>query len=719
MVAGVSNVGLSGSDSNRGLAARQSLWASWMELLGSMRFAISLLTLICIASAIGTVVRQNEPWVNYVNQFGPFWAGLFQPLGLFQIYNAPWFLVVMAFLVVSTSLCVTRNTPKMLKEMRVFRENMRENSLKAFSHRWQGQFAQDAQSLPATITEWLEHRGFRVKQSVRDHGTMVAAKAGSANRFGYLAAHISIVVICVGGLLDSGVPLKVAIWAAGKQPVNGGMISNTIPEESRFSASNPSYRASLLLPEGQTSRVAVLNTDKGLLVQDLPFELTLKQFRIDFYSTGMPKLFASDVEVFDPENGKRFTSTIEVNHPLVYKGVTVYQSSFDDGGTRLKMLGLPMVGDRSAAFPFSGEVGGSVPLRRGDDSLTVEFTGFKAINVESLPTAASAGAESELSNNTKTMETFKGNLASVVGPGVKSDAGKRFVNVGPSVTYKLRDAAGQAKEFQNYMLPIELDGSRYYLAGVRDTPSDGFKYLRMPADDQGQLDGFMRLRAALQNAELRQKAAGLFAAKAFGAQPEVVKPLTESAVKALEAFAGVSGGAAGLPAVAQMIERTVPEAERQKATDVVIRILQGSVWELYQLSRLQSGLPTAPADEVHGRFIQDAQIALSDISLYGAPFMLMIDQFDEVKASVFQVAKAPGQWVVYAGCLFLVLGVFAMFYIRERRVFFWVTPQSSGGGSQVMMGFSTTRQTLDFEKEYQQMITELNSRAMPTTAQAA
>lgn len=69
-----------------------------------MRFAISLLTLICIASAIGTVVGQADPWVNYVNQFGPFWASFFQPLGLFRIYNAPWFIAVMAFLVASTSL---------------------------------------------------------------------------------------------------------------------------------------------------------------------------------------------------------------------------------------------------------------------------------------------------------------------------------------------------------------------------------------------------------------------------------------------------------------------------------------------------------------------------------------------------------------------------------------------------------------------------------------
>jgi cytochrome c biogenesis protein len=53
-----------------------------------MRFAISLLTLICIASVIGTVVKQNEPANNYVNQFGPFWAEVFAAVGLYTVYSA-------------------------------------------------------------------------------------------------------------------------------------------------------------------------------------------------------------------------------------------------------------------------------------------------------------------------------------------------------------------------------------------------------------------------------------------------------------------------------------------------------------------------------------------------------------------------------------------------------------------------------------------------------
>lgn len=715
------------SPSSRG--PRQTTWASVMELLGSMRFAISLLTLICIASAIGTVVRQNEPWVNYVNQFGPFWAGLFEPLGLFQIYNAPWFIAVMAFLVTSTSLCVYRNTPKMIKEMRVFRENMRENSLKAFAHRWEGEFKNPSGELPETITEWLKHKGYKVKLSVRDNGTMVAAKAGSANRFGYIAAHVSIVVICVGGLLDSGVPMKIAIWATGKQAVDGSTISDGIPAQSRFSTANPSYRANLLLPEGQTSKVAVLNTDKGLLVQDLPFELTLKQFRIDFYSTGMPKLFASDVEVFDPENGNRFQKTIEVNKPLIYKGVTVFQSSFDDGGTRVVMKGIPLQGNMHQPFQLTGEVGGVTPLvgnaGSGSSKYNVEFTGFKSINVESMPSreaaeAAATNPDAAGSAGKPQMDVFKSNLASVIGPGVKDDKDKKFTNIGPSITYKLRDEAGQAREFQNYMLPIDVDGGRYFLAGVRDTPTDSFKYLRLPVDEKGELDGFMRFRAALQNPQMRDKAALKFAERAFGgnssaANPDLVKPLGESAMKAMATFAGDTGDtsgskATGLQAIAAFIDSTVPEKDRQQATDVVIRILQGSMWELYQMSRVAAGLPEALPDEFHGKFVQDSQIALSDLSLYGAPVMLQLDQFEEVKASVFQVAKAPGQWVVYLGCLFLVIGVFSMFYIRERRAFFWVTPH--GDGSKVWMGFSTTRQTLDFEKEYQQFVEELNSRSV-------
>ena len=59
-----------------------------LELVSSMRFAIALLTVICIASVIGTVLKQQEPVNNYVNQFGPFWAELFFAIRLNTVYSA-------------------------------------------------------------------------------------------------------------------------------------------------------------------------------------------------------------------------------------------------------------------------------------------------------------------------------------------------------------------------------------------------------------------------------------------------------------------------------------------------------------------------------------------------------------------------------------------------------------------------------------------------------
>ena len=108
------------SVSTEGLQLRSgSRWLSeWVELLSSMRFAISLLTVICIASVIGTVVKQHEPANNYVNQFGPFWADVFASASLFSVYSAWWFLLILAFLVVSTSLCIARTTPKIFADFK-------------------------------------------------------------------------------------------------------------------------------------------------------------------------------------------------------------------------------------------------------------------------------------------------------------------------------------------------------------------------------------------------------------------------------------------------------------------------------------------------------------------------------------------------------------------------------------------------------------------------
>jgi cytochrome c biogenesis protein len=91
--------------------------------------------------------------------------------------------------------------------------------------------------------------------------------------------------------------------------------------------------------------------------------------------------------------------------------------------------------------------------------------------------------------------------------------------------------------------------------------------------------------------------------------------------------------------------------------------------------------------------------ALSDLTVYPAPVFLSLADFNHVQASVFQVSRTPGKNTVYLGSLLLVLGVFSMFYIRDRRVWIWVKPQ--GGGSSVLAAMTSQKRTLDFNQEFE------------------
>ena len=697
-----------------------------VELLSSMRFSISLLTVICIASVIGTVLKQNEPATNYVNQFGPFWAEVFGAVSLYSVYSAWWFLLILAFLVISTSLCIARNAPKISADLKTYKENIREQSLKAFGHRASSTLNESPEVAAKRIGVMLAGGGWKVKLQPRESaagvGWMVAAKAGAANKIGYLAAHSAIVLVCVGGLLDGDLIVRAQMAFNGKTVyTGGGMIADVKPEH-RLSDSNPTFRANLLVTEGTQSSTAVLNQSNGILLQELPFAVELKKFIVEYYSTGMPKLFASEIIIHDKETGEKIPARVEVNHPARHKGVEIYQSSFDDGGSSIKLKAVPMAQD-SKPFEIESVIGGSSELTKagGNEKLTVEYTGLRVINVENF-----AGDKGSTAGVDVRKVDLRQSIDARLGAANKVKTDKTLRNVGPSVSYKLRDAAGQAREFNNYMLPVNLDESaegtatQVFLLGVRDTPAEPFRYLRIPADEQGSMDEFLRLRAALQDPQARDAAVKSYAANAVDSQrPELSKQLADSAARALALFAGAEGAkdgklqegkpTGGLQAVSDFIEANVPEAERTKAGDVLVRILNGALYELAQQSRQAVGLKPLEGSDKTQSFMTQAVFALSDVQHYPAPVALQLTDFKQVQASVFQVARAPGKNIVYLGCAFLILGIFAMLYVRERRIWVWLAPASAGlsAGSTATMALSTNRKTLDGDREFDELKAKL------------
>lgn len=639
------------------------------ELFSSMRFAITLLTLLAIASIIGTVLKQAEPYNNYIIQFGPFWFDFFRALGLYDVYHAAWFLIILTFLVASTSLCIYRNAPGMVKEMKSFRENVTEQSLAAFSHQHTVKHDLAPQALADKMSAYLTGQGFKVKTNMRENAVLVSAKRGAASRLGYIFAHGAIVLICIGGLLDGNLVFKAQQLLGYKKIETRDIPQSQVPAISRLSPDNPSFRGSVQVPEGGTADVVFLNVADGYLVQDLPFTVQLKDFRIEHYSTGQPKLFESDLALFDRKGNKVREATIAVNKPLIHDGVAIYQASFGDGGSKLNIRGWNLFASNAAPFQVQGEVHGSTKLASNASEYQLEFTEFRLFNIENLD-----GAMPEQ------------NAMSV-----KSD-NKSLRNVGPSYQVKVRNPRGEATEYHNYMLPVSLDGRNYYLSGVRESPNDPFRYLRIPAGAESKIDDFMRLRAMLQDPVILNTAATRFAESALSQgerNPELIARLSASARNILGLF---SQG--GYSAMGRHIETSIPEAERKKATETFLRILELSVFEVLKLANAQAGQPAPAADDATGFFIRDSLNAYSDLFFYGAPVYLQLESFEQVQASGLQMTRSPGQNLVYFGSLLLVLGIFAMLYVRERRAWLLIKPGST------LFAYSTARKTVDFEQEF-------------------
>ena len=656
----------------------------WFAFLSSMRFAVALLSLLGIASIIGTVLQQGQPLANYLVKFGPFWTEIFGFLGLFDVYASGWFVLIMLFLVLSVSLCLWRNIPPFMREMKSYRLKASRQSLAAMRH---STLLEGGGITPEVAQRYLAVQGFSSKTAVRDDGSvLVAAKKGAMNKWGYIFAHAAIVVICLGGLIDSNLLLKAGMLAGKIVPDNEAMFANDFKPESTLGTGNISFRGNVNIIEGQSADVVFLNADKGMLVQDLPFSVELKKFHIDFYNTGMPKDFASDLVVTDKESGKKIEQTIRVNHPLTLHGITIYQASFADGGSDLKFKAWNLAGNQRKPAQMDAVSMREFPLDMGGKKYRLEFDQFTAMNVEDMSTPPEKRAQS-LQNTLNDVRAVRQE--------------KKFTNIGPSIIYRLRDDAGQAVEYKNYMLPMKQEEDYFFITGTREGLEQQYRWLRLPADGEAKIDTFMALREALNDEDFRRQAV----AKATAATPEHLRGQFNQAVEnTLGLFAK-----GGYIALNDFIANNIPQAEQEKMQDYFYQILYGAMNTLLDETIRRDGLSAWPQSDARNRFLINSLDAYTGLTVYPAPVLLQLEGYKEVRSSGLQMTRSPGASLVYIGSVLLVLGTVFMFYIREKRA--WLLFD----GGKVRFAMSSSRNERDLDKEFpehslrlQQLAEDLN-----------
>lgn len=628
-----------------------------LRFLGSMNLAITLLVAIAVAAVIGTVVQQNQPYPDYVLKFGPFWFEVFKSLDLFNVYSSSWFLFILGFLVLSTSVCVYRNLPNIMRDVNDFREHSQRNALLRLSHHHGFESNLDQQHNLAMIASVLKNHGYRFIQKEDQNGLLIAAKKGNGGRLGYIFSHVAIIVICIGGLMDGNLPLKLGEMRGNIAVETRRIPASDIPDISTLSTDNASFRANIDIAEGSAADLAFIDYKDGYLLQKLPFTIQVNDFRIEHYPSGQPKSFESDLIILDANQLQPVKQTISVNHPFTYKGYTIYQNSFGDGGSKLALKSWPLV---AAVKPATLQATVKQFTQIGDQQL--EISDFRPFNVNPDPSGA-----------------------------------KQFINLGPSFQYKLRRPDGTANEYLTYMQPIQQEGRWFYLSGMRSKVSEPFNYWFMPADQEKTLGRFMAFYQTLLNPKALAAIAQQTADSTDSGKQSPPKE-REAVAKFMQKLANqfVSGG---YDTITVGIEQTVAADNRQEAGQVYAAVLQRLLKNVYLQVLQDEGIDlNKPLTEFDSQFMLDAMEAVNLAHVYDAPVFLELQSFQHIEATGLQITRSPGKWLVFPGCLLLVLGVFCMFYLPQRRL--WLLLESRETGTGMLLAGSAQRNRYDFDKEF-------------------
>ena len=276
-----------------------------LPLLADLRLAIGLLLAIAVLSATGTVIEQEETAAFYQAHypehpalFGFLTWRVILNLGLDHVYRTPWFLAILILFGSSLAACsLTRQWP-MLKGARRWSYLTRPQSFQRLPFRTYLP-QQSLQGLP----ERLRRQGYLVFQE----GHHLYARKGLIGRIGPILVHVSMLLILLG-----------AIWGS-----IGG------------------FKAQELIPSGSVASIQHLTGAGDLARAHLPtWQIRANRFWIDYAPDGRVKQFYSDLSILDQgQEVKR--QTISVNHPLSYRGVTLYQADWSIDSIRIRINNSP------------------------------------------------------------------------------------------------------------------------------------------------------------------------------------------------------------------------------------------------------------------------------------------------------------------------------------------------------------------------------------------
>jgi cytochrome c biogenesis protein len=283
------------------LSPAELLRWTWRQLT-SMRTALLLLLLLALAAVPGSVIPQSDIAPTDVTRWKedhPSLAGVYERLGLFSVYDSPWFSAVYLLLMVSLVGCILPRTAVYLRALRTPPPPAPRNLGRLPSY-----LSVESDDPPDVVLDraraWLRRRRYRVVGSGRSGADSLSAERGYLREAGNLLFHVSVIVVLVGFAYGQLLGYK-----GGAIVLVGNGFSNSLTQYDEFAPG--SFFSPDELP---------------------PVSLTVEDFEVEFLEEGpqqgQPLDFGAEVTYTETPGGEEQRHHLAVNEPLVLDGISVF-----------------------------------------------------------------------------------------------------------------------------------------------------------------------------------------------------------------------------------------------------------------------------------------------------------------------------------------------------------------------------------------------------------
>lgn len=316
--------------SNRSDGFVEKVW----DIFSSMKTGLVLLGIVALVSGVGTLIPQESLDPEGAQAVAEIW----RTLGFTHIYTSPWFQFLLGLLCINLIVCSVQRFGGIYRltfnpEPPIEITGVPQKISTKIS-------GQDGGVLRQRAQEVLKKRGFRITQLEKEGKWSFTAQKNRMGNWGSFITHISFVILVLGALIGS---------------LSG-------------------FKGYMMAGEGSVIPIQEIDVYKGQVKENFMVKINSVEDRI--LPNGERDNWYTDLSII--ESGAEVQrKSISVNHPLTYKGITFYQSSYAPGA----LFTVEMNGEK---FPVALQNGGGNFYNAPGTNLYLVLAAMKAGPQESV-----------------------------------------------------------------------------------------------------------------------------------------------------------------------------------------------------------------------------------------------------------------------------------------------------------------------------------------------